>query len=113
MAKPHAKVSDGDHDQVEVVAPTPIDLTAEHAQYLITLHGTTDLNPTPSASLSDPLNWPDWRKNVFLGIFAVHGFMAGFLAAGLVPATEALAEAYGRSINATSYLVSAQVRTRR
>lgn len=81
-----------------------------HADYLLQRHGTTDLDPLPSADPLDPLNWPTWRKNTYLAIFAFHGMMAGFLAAGLVPASALMADAYGKSLTAVSYLVSAQVR---
>jgi len=84
-------------------------LDRHHAEYLLRRHGTTDLDPLPSADPLDPLNWPTWRKNVYLVIFSFHGMMAGFLAAGLVPAFAMMAEAYGKSLAAVAYLVSAQV----
>lgn len=36
-------------------------LTAEHRDYLISRHGTTNLNPLPTMDPADPLNWPAWK----------------------------------------------------
>jgi hypothetical protein len=47
-----------------------IDLNSDHTSYLIARHGTTQLDPLPSTNPLNPLNWPKWRKNVYLGIFA-------------------------------------------
>jgi hypothetical protein len=86
-----------------------MDINVQHQEYLIQRHGTFELGPLPSSDPQDPLNWPEWRKNVYLGIFAFHGMLAGFMAAGLVPAAATMAELYGKSLSAVSYLVSAQV----
>lgn len=85
------------------------ELESTHKDYLIRRHGTTDLVPLPSADPEDPFNWPEWRKNVYLGLVSFHGFQAGFMAAGLVPAVGLLALAYDRSASDISYLVSSMV----
>lgn len=38
-------------------------LTEEHRQYLLTRHGTLDLDPIPDMNDADPYNWPRWRVN--------------------------------------------------
>ena len=101
MEKDQAQIGHDEHVQ---------QLEDAHREYLIQRHGTTDLEPCPSADPADPLNWPEWRKNVYLGLVAFHGFQAGFMAAGLVPATALMAVAYGRSASDISYLVSSMVR---
>ena len=81
-----------------------------HARYLMERHGTLELDPLPSADPLDPLNWASWRKNTYLVIFAFHGMLAGVVAAGLVPAVPLMAETYGTSLAATTYLLSVSVR---
>jgi hypothetical protein len=34
------------------------ELSAEHRQYLLSVHGTIELDPIPSMDPADPLNWP-------------------------------------------------------
>ena len=36
-------------------------LSNEHRQYLVTKHGTLDLDPVPSMADVDPYNWPTWK----------------------------------------------------
>lgn len=38
-------------------------LSEEHRQYLLALHGTLDLDPIPDMNDADPYNWPTWRVN--------------------------------------------------
>ena len=100
MVKDEAEVGHAEHGQ---------QMGDPHHDYLIRRHGTADLVPLPSIDPADPLNWPEWRKNVYLGLVAFHGFQAGFLAAGQVSATGLLAVEYGRSVSDISYLVSSMV----
>ena len=44
---------------------TTLNLSTEHRDYLISRHGTSDLEPLPSMDPNDPLNWPTWK--VILG----------------------------------------------
>jgi hypothetical protein len=37
------------------------DLSPEHRDYLMSRHGTIDLNPLPTMDPADPLNWPSWK----------------------------------------------------
>lgn len=43
-------------------------LTAEHKEYLISRHGTTDLSPLPTMDPGDPLNWPSWKVYIFIPV---------------------------------------------
>jgi hypothetical protein len=36
-------------------------ISAEHQNFLLQYHGTTDLDPVPSMDPADPLNWPSWK----------------------------------------------------
>jgi hypothetical protein len=49
----------GDIDQLEKGLTDGI--SAEHIDYLISRHGTTDLVPLPTMDPADPLNWPAWK----------------------------------------------------
>lgn len=84
-------------------------LSVAHRDYLLQRHGTIDLEPCPTADPADPLNWAEWRKNIYLALVAFHGFQAGFMAAGLVPAVGLMVVDYGKSPSAISYLVSSMV----
>lgn len=55
-AKDHA-LADSDH----LEKGNPDALSAEHRDYLIARHGTTDLVPLPTMDPADPLNWPRWK----------------------------------------------------
>lgn len=41
-------------------------LSEEHRQYLLTRHGTLDLDPLPDMNDADPYNWPRWRVRTSL-----------------------------------------------
>lgn len=73
-------------------------------------HGRTDLNPTPSLSLNDPLNWPSWKKHAWLVLVSFHAFFALFMFAGLIPGYQTFAKDYNVSLTQASYLTSVQVR---
>jgi hypothetical protein len=36
-------------------------ISDEHREYLISRHGTADLDPLPSMDIADPHNWPGWK----------------------------------------------------
>jgi hypothetical protein len=81
-----------------------------------------DVAPTPPQELVDldsyaredpanPRNWPAWKKNAQILMVAFHSMSATFVAAGIIPAYETLAEEYGITVPQASYLTSAQVGT--
>ncbi|KAL4245865.1 hypothetical protein ABKN59_008794 [Abortiporus biennis] len=72
-------------------------------------HGRIDLNPMPSDSPLDPLNWPSWRKNILLCIVAIHAMQGPFAAALVIPAFMDFAQEFNISLNQASYLVSVQI----
>ncbi|EAW07127.1 putative MFS transporter [Aspergillus clavatus NRRL 1] len=57
----------------------------------------------------DPQNWPKWRKNTQILMVAAHSMVATFMAAGIIPAYDAMAEEYGVSVPAATYLTSLQI----
>lgn len=57
----------------------------------------------------NPQNWSEWKKNTQILLSCFHALMAGFMAAGLIPAYGALSERFHISLPQASYLVSSQV----
>jgi antibiotic biosynthesis monooxygenase (ABM) superfamily enzyme len=57
-----------------------------------------------------PRNWPKWKKNSQILMVAFHSMGATFMAAGIIPANEAMAEEYGVALEAVSYFTAVQVR---
>ncbi|KAK6459477.1 major facilitator superfamily multidrug-resistance protein [Scheffersomyces xylosifermentans] len=84
-------------------------LTTEHHEYLMTRHGSVQLDPLPSSDPQDPLNWPNWKKNFEILLIAFQTFSSTFMAAGLTPGFEPMAEAYGVTVPTASYFTSAQI----
>lgn len=56
----------------------------------------------------NPRNWPKWKKNTQILMVAFHSMVATFMAAGIIPAYEAMAEEYGVTVPEASYLTSIQ-----
>ncbi|KAI5968201.1 hypothetical protein CANMA_002417 [Candida margitis] len=84
-------------------------ISEEHKQYLIAKHGTYALDPLPSMSDDDPLNWSDGFKYLQLGMVAFHGFMGTFMASGIVPSFGKYSEILNKPVPTVSYLTSAQI----
>lgn len=84
-------------------------ISEEHKEYLISKHGTWELEPLPSMNDDDPLNWSQISKNVQLGMISFHAFMCTFLASGIIPLYEILAEELGETVTRASYLTSVQI----
>ncbi len=59
-AKLEASGSEASHME-ELAAANAPSLSPEHAEFLMRRHGTLNLNPVPSMSPADPLNWPSWK----------------------------------------------------
>ncbi|OJJ08772.1 hypothetical protein ASPVEDRAFT_89981 [Aspergillus versicolor CBS 583.65] len=58
---------------------------------------------------ANPRNWPSWKKNAQILMVAFHSMSATFIAAGIIPAYDALAEEYGITVPQASYLTSVQI----
>ncbi|KAH7395984.1 major facilitator superfamily domain-containing protein [Cadophora sp. MPI-SDFR-AT-0126] len=84
-------------------------LSAQHREYLMSRHGTTDLNPLPTADPADPLNWPAWKKNVNLALISFNAMMTTLTAAAVIPAFEDFSIDLGISLTRASYLTSVQI----
>ncbi|KAG7661564.1 uncharacterized protein J8A68_004933 [[Candida] subhashii] len=89
--------------------PVAYVLDEDHEQYLISRHGSVQLDPLPSADPEDPLNWPDWKKNYEIVLIAFGTFSSTFMAAGMTPAFETMAEEYGVDLPTAAYFTSAQI----
>lgn len=63
-----------------------------------------------SSHPDNPRNWPIWKKNVQILMVAFHSMVATFMAAGIIPAFDSMAEEYGVTVPEASYLTSIQVR---
>ncbi|GAD96717.1 predicted protein [Paecilomyces variotii No. 5] len=81
----------------------------EHEQFILRRHGTLNLDPVPSASPDDPLNWPTWKKNIQIFMVVCHAAMSTFCSAGCIPAFPTFAEKYGISVDEAAYLTSVQI----
>ncbi|KAJ6466365.1 MFS multidrug transporter [Mycena sanguinolenta] len=68
-----------------------------------------DLEPTPSDSPADPLNWPAWKKNVILYIVSIHAMQGPFTAALVIPSFQLLAEEFRLTLTQVTYIVSIQI----
>ncbi|ODQ66882.1 MFS general substrate transporter [Nadsonia fulvescens var. elongata DSM 6958] len=86
-----------------------IELENSHKEYLIHRHGTIELDPLPSQDPEDPLNWPNKKKYLLLGLVAFHAMSNTFMGAGIVPAFESMSEQYGVTMEAIAYLTSVQI----
>lgn len=69
----------------------------------------SDASKSPDTSPSNPRNWPLWKKNAQIIMIAFHSMMSTFMAAGIIPAFDQLAESYNVSVPTASYLTSFQV----
>ncbi|GAD99525.1 hypothetical protein PVAR5_8240 [Paecilomyces variotii No. 5] len=56
-----------------------------------------------------PINWPAWKRNAQILMVAFHSMDTVFMAAGIIPGYEAMAEAYKVTVPEASYLTSAQI----
>lgn len=56
-----------------------------------------------------PINWPAWKRNTQIIMVGIHSMAGVFMAAGIIPGYEELAEAYKISVPQASYLTSVQV----
>lgn len=77
--------------------------------YLADRHGTLALDPMPSASDDDPYNWPGHRKAGVLLLVALHACLATMGASAVIPAYSDMAAAFGTTLQASTYLTSAQI----
>lgn len=96
------------HDE-NFTSPCGSYITEELKAYIMQRHGTLELDPLPSSSPQDPLNWPLWMKNTNLLMVAFHTMMTTLPAAAIIPATSVFVEKYGISQHQASYLTSVQV----
>ncbi|CUS20588.1 LAQU0S01e10044g1_1 [Lachancea quebecensis] len=63
------------------------------------------LNPQPSKSKRDPLNWPVWRRDTALFVVGWHCFVGGGQTSILAAGSKGLALEFHRSLSDVSYLV--------
>ncbi|KAL3440620.1 major facilitator superfamily domain-containing protein [Aspergillus insuetus] len=81
-------------------------LTAEHREYLLRRHGTSDLSTFPSMDDADPYNWPEWKKILNLAFVAFHAMMATFTAAAIQCAFVEITKDLNVTVQRASYLTS-------
>jgi hypothetical protein len=84
-------------------------ISEDTKRYILERHGTLELDPLPSTSAQDPLNWPAWKKDTQLLMVAFHAMMNTFMAAGIIPGFHDFSVKYGTTIEQASYLTSVQV----
>jgi hypothetical protein len=94
----------------EIEDPSQIStISDDRKRYIMKRHGTLELDPLPSSSPRDPLNWPAWKKDVHVLMVAFHAMMTTFTAACIIPGFHSFALKYETTIEQASYLTSAQV----
>ena len=108
-----AAVEHSEKVDAEIEAPDKLaeqhGISPRHADYLLRRHGTLDLNPVPSDDPLQPLNWPTWRKDLYLTLYAFHGFMATLISSGLLPVVPILAKVYDKPVSTATYITSSMV----
>ncbi|KAF9891815.1 hypothetical protein FE257_003299 [Aspergillus nanangensis] len=57
----------------------------------------------------DPQSWPKWKREAQIWLISIHSMISTFMAAGIIPAYESMAEEYGVTVHKTSYLSSSQI----
>ncbi|GJN72158.1 hypothetical protein PLICBS_006230 [Purpureocillium lilacinum] len=99
MSKEEAGHVDDSHDE-------GVGLTDSHREYLLRRHGTVELDPVPSPSDDDPLNWSRPKKDLNLFFVAFHSFIGLFTASAIQCTFVSIAEDLQVSVQDASYLVS-------
>ncbi|KAJ6147159.1 hypothetical protein N7497_009141 [Penicillium chrysogenum] len=56
-----------------------------------------------------PINWPAWKRNAQILMVAIHSMVCVFMAAGIIPGYESMAEEYKITVPQASYLTSVQI----
>src|ERR1035438_2645643 len=69
-------------------------MSDDRERYIMMRHGTLELDPLPSSSPRDPLNWPTWKKDVYVLMVAFHAMLTTFTAAGIIPGFHSFALKY-------------------
>lgn len=61
MSADKAIINEDEHPSKEQSSYLP----PEYRDYLISRHGTVDLDPLPDMTDADPYNWPKWKVNKY------------------------------------------------
>lgn len=77
----------------------------EDSTHLEDVSITTSDTQVPQA----PITWPAWKRNAQILMVAIHSMVCVFMAAGIIPGYEAMAEEYNITVPQASYLTSVQV----
>lgn len=77
----------------------------EDSTHLEDVSVATSDTQTPEA----PINWPAWKRNAQILMVAIHSMVSVFMAAGVIPGYDAMAEEYNITVPQASYLTSVQV----
>jgi hypothetical protein len=81
----------------------------ENIRSSATEHQIPDDTVWENGSPQNPRNWSNSKKNAQILMVAFHSMMGTFMAAGIIPAYDTFAEAYGVTVPDASYLTSFQV----
>ncbi|OKL55821.1 hypothetical protein UA08_08814 [Talaromyces atroroseus] len=110
MSAEKATIKEDDHLQKNESS----NLSPEYREYLISRHGTIELDPLPDMTDADPYNWPKWMASQTLSFFkitnltlvAFHAMMGTFTAAAIMAAFINIAADLNVSVQRASYLTS-------
>lgn len=97
-------------DTGPISTPTVEDLKGSDPESSLHLEDVIKNSPAERpAPPNAPCNWPRWKKNTQIAMVAFHSMMSTFMAAGIVPAYDMMAEMYGVNMSEISYLTSIQI----
>ncbi|KOC14594.1 hypothetical protein AFLA70_521g000701 [Aspergillus flavus AF70] len=65
--------------------------------------------PITNRHSRNPQDWPKWKKELQIWMVSAHSMISTFLAAGIIPAFDQMAEQYGVTVHEASYLTSSQI----
>ncbi|KAH8892862.1 putative MFS transporter [Thozetella sp. PMI_491] len=84
-------------------------MSNSHKEFILSRHGTLDLDPMPSEDPNEPYNWPRWKSLLNLSLLSFHALMVGFMTGGPISAFGAFADEFDVSIDAAAYTVSVPI----
>lgn len=85
------------------------ELSPEHREFLLMRHGRTDLDPLPSMSMDDPLNFPQWKKVMNLVGVALQSMGGVVMCTVVIPSLVVISEVLETDFTPVSYYASVPI----
>jgi multidrug resistance protein len=102
------KFDDSWHQEVES-GMTNDGLSDAHKEFLLSRHGRVDLDPLPSMSLDDPLNFPQWKKVMNLIGVSLQSLGGMMMCTVVLPSLTVLSEVLDTEFTKVSYYGSVPI----